>query len=96
MKVAWTQSAIAELTSIYEFISVDSPRYAIAVIDRLTDRTKQIAEFPLSGQAVPEYEREDIEYSYRIIYLTQLDVVYILAVIHGARQLPSSPEELSY
>ncbi len=41
---------------------------------------------------VPEYDRDDVrevlEYPYRIIYRTSDDRVDILAVIHGARQLP--------
>ena len=58
--VSWAQTAISDLASIYEYIEKDSPSYAITVADRLTDRTKQLAEFPSSGQMVPEYHREDV------------------------------------
>ena len=72
MRVDWTRNAIPDLTSIYEQIESDSQNYAVAVVDRITRRTEQIALFPLSGQKVPEYQREDIreiiEYSYRILY----------------------------
>lgn len=44
---------------------------------------------------VPEYNspeiRELIEGNYRIIYRTQPGRVDIIAVIHAARQLPSTP-----
>ena len=44
---------------------------------------------------VPEYQREDIreaiEYSYRMFYLIDEPVTWILAVVHGAKPLPESP-----
>ena len=66
------------------------------MIDRLTKRTIQIGLFPFSGESVPEYRnqqiREAIEYSYRLInLLDDDDVVYVLAVIHGAKSLPEKP-----
>ncbi|MFM7926740.1 MAG: type II toxin-antitoxin system RelE/ParE family toxin, partial [Pirellula sp.] len=76
-------------------IAKDSQRYALSVIDRITKRTVQIGLFPFSGESVPEYSnqkiREVIEYSYRLIYLIDADVVYVLAVVHGARPLPVIP-----
>ena len=95
-RVEWTRSAMADLVSIYEYIAKDSQRYALSVIDRLTKRTIQIGLFPFSGEPVPEYRnqqiREVIEYSYRLIYLLDDDdVVYVLAVIHGAKSLPEKP-----
>jgi toxin ParE1/3/4 len=60
MRVAWTRSAIADLAGIYEYIAKDFPRYALTVIDRLTKRTVQIAQFPYSGELVPEYTDKQI------------------------------------
>ena len=95
MRVAWTLNAISDLAAIYQHIEADSPRYALAVVDRLTRRTKQLADFPFSGQMVPEYQREDIreiiEYSYRVLNHVVPSAVYIIALIHGAHQLPDSP-----
>ena len=94
-RVEWTRSALSDLVSIYEYIAKDSQRYALSVIDRITKRTVQIGLFPFSGEFVPEYSnkeiREVIEYSYRLIYLIDADVVYVLAVVHGARPLPAIP-----
>ncbi len=95
MPVEWTRSAIADLANIYEYIAKDSERYALSVVDRLTSRTVQIGQFPFSGEFVPEYRneqiREVIEYSYRIIYYVESEVIYVLAVVHGARLLPETP-----
>jgi len=35
-----------------------------------------------------------IEYSYRLIYLIEAEVIYIVAVIHGAHLLPDNPAVL--
>ncbi len=92
MRVRWTRTAIGHLTSIYNYIGQDSPRYAKVMIDRITARSEQIALFPQSGQVVLEYQnpniREVIEGAYRIIHEADISEVRILAVIHGARQLP--------
>ena len=89
MKVHWTDTACGHLDAIHAYISQDSPEYAKRVVDKLTRRSQQIADFPLSGRTVPEYEldqiREIIEYQYRIIYHIKSDQIDVLAVLHGAQ-----------
>jgi len=94
VKVLWTDSALSQLQSIHDYIAETSPDYALRIIDRLTRRSIQIAEFPFSGRMVPEYElnelREVLEWPYRIIYLIQIaqSRIDVLAVVHGARKQP--------
>jgi toxin ParE1/3/4 len=96
MKVYWTDTAEGHLDAIYDYIAQDSPEYAKRVVDRLTRRSQQIAEFPLSGRRVPEYDidqiREIIEGSYRIIYYIKPDQIDVLAVIHGSMNILRSSE----
>jgi len=91
MKVHWTDTAVGHLDAIHAYISQDSPDYALRIADKLTQRSKQIADFPLSGRTVPEYEldqiREVIEYPYRIIYYIKPDQIDIIAVLHGAQNV---------
>jgi toxin ParE1/3/4 len=91
MTVHWTQTAQDHLDAIHEYIAQDSPEYALRMVDRLTRRSQQIADHPLSGRPVPEYEldqiREVIEWPYRIIYHIKPDQVDVIAVIHGARNV---------
>jgi len=95
VKVLWTENALKHLLDIYEYISQNSPTYATRMVDRLTRRSEQIANFPMSGREVPEYEAEDIreviEKPYRIIYRVKSDQIDILAVVHAARQLILDP-----
>jgi toxin ParE1/3/4 len=87
MKVFWTDTAQSHLDAIYSSIALDSSVYAKQMVDRITSRSQQIAEFPLSGRKVPEYELEQIrevfEGLYRIIYYLKPDQIDVLAVIHG-------------
>jgi toxin ParE1/3/4 len=92
MNVYWTDTARAHLDTIYSYIARDSTLYAKRTIDRLTKRSIQISEFPLSGRKVPEMSinriREIIEGPYRIIYYIKSDRIDVLAVIHGAENFP--------
>jgi len=95
VKVFWTEAALSQLQAIHDYIAQTSPDYALRMVDRLTRRSIQIADFPFSGRMVPEYEvnevREIIESPYRIIYLVDSaqSRVDVLAVVHGSRnQIP--------
>lgn len=95
MKVHWTETAIDHLAQIHAYISKDSPVYASRVVDRLTQRSKQIGRFPNSGRVVRESDhpqvREVIEGAYRIVYRIKEKQVDVIAVIHGAQQSPWMP-----
>ncbi len=97
MKVHWTDNALSHLLDIYEYISQNSLFYAQRMVDRLTKRSAQIADFPMSGRTVPEYYTKDIreliEKPYRIIYRIKPDQIDVLAVVHGARLLSLDIEQ---
>jgi len=94
MKVVWTDEAQAHLDSIYQYIARDAPLYAKRVVDKLTRRSQQLIRHPHSGRIVPEYEdqqlRELIVFPYRLVYRTKSDRLDVIAVFHGAQQLPDS------
>ncbi|MBE9261871.1 type II toxin-antitoxin system RelE/ParE family toxin [Microcystis sp. LEGE 00066] len=91
MKVFWTETAVNHLSAIYNYISQNSPQYAQRLVERLTRRSEQIANFPFSGCLVPEFEteqiREVIEGSYRIIYYIKPEQIDVIAVLHAARNI---------
>ena len=91
MNVQWTDTAQGHLDAIHHYIAQNSPEYAKLMVDRLTRRSQQIAEFPQSGRVVPEYQmeqiREVIESPYRIIYYIKPDQIDVLAVVHAARNV---------
>lgn len=94
MRVHWTENAVEHLVNIYEYIALNSPTYAKRMVDKITRRSEQIADFPLSGRKVPEYDAEDIreliEKPYRIIYRIKPHQIDVVAVIHGTRLLQNN------
>jgi len=97
MKVHWTEAAEAHLDAIYAYIARDSETYAPRTVDRITRKSQQIGEFPLSGRKVPEYEldqiREVFSGPYRIIYHISADQIDEMAVIHGAMNVLQGEQE---
>ena len=95
MNVVWTDEALRHLDGIFRHIAEDSPIYARRMVDRITQRSRQIGVFPHSGRMVPEYGdieiREVIEPPYRIVYRVASNRADVLAVFHGARLLPDDP-----
>ncbi len=85
MKAHWTATAEAHLDAIHAHIALDSLVYAKRMVDHLTRRSMQIADFPLSGRRVPEYEndqiRDVIERAYRIIYHLKPEQIDVIAAI---------------
>jgi plasmid stabilization system protein ParE len=93
-EVRWTLAAQSDLQDIEEFIARDSLVQAVNFVDQLIDSTDKLTTNPQIGRVVPEFERQELREvlfkSYRIIYLLREDMVYILRVVHGARDLRAS------
>ncbi|MDT0616955.1 type II toxin-antitoxin system RelE/ParE family toxin [Salinisphaera sp. P385] len=94
MRLEWTEPALDDLTRLSDHIGRDSTVYAYQFISRIFDAGAQLADFPRLGREVPEATdatgevRELLFRDYRIIYrLEPGEVVRILTVIHGARDL---------
>ena len=91
VKVFWTDLAIQDLRSIFDYISKDSQGYATEQVERLINRVDQLENFPESGRIVPEFNLDDtrelIEGSYRIVYEVTPSSVRILRIHHSARLL---------
>ena len=92
MQVRWTEPALEDMEGIQDYIAKDSSFYARQFIERLFEVAKKLEAFPELGRKVPEADdrkdvRELIFQGYRIIYLHQVDHVYIVTVLHGSRDL---------
>lgn len=91
-RVVWTDAAIADLTGIMDYIARDSPRYALQTGERIYAAAGKLDLGPRAGWMVPEFNldhfREILMRPYRIIYEIRGEGCYIVAVIHGSRDLP--------
>ena len=89
-EVVWSASSRRDLRSIFDYISVDSTRYAVEMMNRNFARTEILGMQSEKGRMVPELQnpaiRELIEGNYRIVYqIVDLELIRIIAVTHGAQ-----------
>ncbi len=92
--IFWTEQARLDLAAIRAFITQDSPHYAAVVVSQLIAATDQLAVFPESGRAVPEFDdplvRDIVRHPYRIVYrIEDSDQVHILTIHLGSQRFPS-------
>lgn len=90
-KLIWSPGAAADLEETCQYIARDSEHYARLFASRIIALVETIAERPLVGRVVPEYQqdslRERLFQNYRIVYRVGAEVVEIVAIVHGARLL---------
>ena len=91
MNLEWTEPALVDLESIWDFIKRDSEYYASQFIGKIIDAVESLKTFPEMGRNVPETESENIREllfnNYRIIYQVEAERILILTIIHAARNL---------
>ena len=89
--VRWTGPALDDLRTIRQSLSRGSAAKARTLADRIRTGTQRLTELPELGRLVPEFPgsnlREIIVPPYRIIYTLRTDLVVILRVWHGRRDL---------
>jgi addiction module RelE/StbE family toxin len=90
-KIIWSPEALADLRSIHDYIAHDSEAIASNFIERLLNDVDRLAEFLLIGARIREFKRSDYRHlivrPYRVIYRVADDAVFLIAVVHGARDL---------
>ncbi|MFN8159760.1 MAG: type II toxin-antitoxin system RelE/ParE family toxin [Solirubrobacterales bacterium] len=90
-RLAWTETAWRDLERVGDYIAEDSPGYAAAFVRRVRDRARSLDELAERGRVVPELDdpavRELVVGSYRLIYEIAEEAVYVLGLVHGARDL---------
>lgn len=94
MRACFTPSARAQLLSALNYIRRDNPQAAINFRERAEAVLRRLEEFPDSGRIVLEFPelpyREVVIPPYRFFYRVKGEIVWIVAVWHGA-QLPDEP-----
>jgi plasmid stabilization system protein ParE len=85
--IEWSPRARQNLESIIARISIDSPRGAKRIADRITKRVEDLKQFPEQGVARPgRIYRLDVAHTpYFVVYRVSEKGVTILSVLHGRR-----------
>lgn len=85
----WTEPAWCDLEQTADYIAQDSPNYAEAFVYRVRSAAESLRDLPRRGRIVPELgdeiTRELLIGNYRLMYEIRPDALYILRLIHGAR-----------
>lgn len=92
VQIKWLKSARQDLKEIYDYIALDSKRYAQLQVERIQQKTELLKTQTELGKLVDEIQnlnvRELVEGHYRIIYkIINTEEIHILMVHHGARNL---------
>jgi toxin ParE1/3/4 len=90
-QVIWTPKALGDLESLLNYIGEDAPAAARRFAQKLIARVEVLADHPLLGSYVAEDSsrtyREVRQGNYRILYRSDANSVYIVAIHHAARLL---------
>lgn len=93
-RVEWAETAALDLAEIAAFLALDSPQAAERALQRLESRAAALESTPARGRLVPELTRfqmrtwrELVIRPYRLVYRIDGDVVTVLAVLDGRRDL---------
>jgi plasmid stabilization system protein ParE len=91
MKVIWSEGALLDLEHIRDYIAQDNPAYANVFVERLLKTTRHLPQFPESGRQMPEAKnpniREVLYQAYRIVYRLSPELIEVIMVVHGSRDL---------
>ena len=92
--IRWASAAVEDLSEIARYIAEDSPSAATVFVERVDRAVQQLAKQPRSGRIVPELEhqsinryREVILAPWRLFYRYDREVVFVLAIIDGRRDV---------
>lgn len=90
MKILWTPEAEQDRLAIWDHLEARDPDAAVRIDRLFSDAVAGLADFPMLGHEgeVPGTRELTPHRSYRIIYAVEADSVWILVVIHTARQWP--------
>ena len=94
-QVVWTDPAVADLEAIADFIAIENPMAAKALVQRIIQHTRQLADHPESGSRPKELGarsryRQIVEPPCRIFYRFDGVQVYIVHAMRTERVLRRS------
>lgn len=90
MKVIWTPEALQNRVDIFDFIVADNPVVAARMDELFSSAAARLIDYPKLGKLGKiSGTRELIPHeSYRLVYEIERQTVWILALVHTARQWP--------
>ena len=92
--IEWTKVAVLDLEEAVAFVAADDPAAAGRLEERILSTIGLLTTHPERGRVVPELMRIGMRAyrnvtvaPYRVVYRVARDTVYVMAVLHGARDI---------
>ena len=90
MNIVWTPEAERDRAAIFDYLAVRDPAAAVRMDGLFSQAVAQLADFPMLGHVGEIAGTRELtpHRRYRIIYEVMDETVWILVLIHTARQWP--------
>ncbi|AJP73020.1 type II toxin-antitoxin system RelE/ParE family toxin [Sphingomonas hengshuiensis] len=90
MRIVWTPEAEQDRTAIWDYLEARDPQAALRIDRLFADAVAKLADFPMLGPAgdIPGTRELTPHRRYRLIYEIADDTIWILVLVHTARQWP--------
>ncbi|MEJ2117615.1 MAG: type II toxin-antitoxin system RelE/ParE family toxin [Alphaproteobacteria bacterium] len=90
MKVIWTPEARQDRADIWDYIAPENPQAAARMDELFSNAAARLGRYPKLGRSGKiAGTREFIPHeSYRLVYEIHDDTVWVLALVHTAKQWP--------
>lgn len=92
-KYTLSLKALNHLQSIWNFIAADNPVAADRIVDELFAAFERLAEWPGIGHTRSDLTQRDVRFwpvrSYLVVYREKPLPLQIVAILHGAQDIPS-------
>lgn len=94
MRVRWSRHARNDRAEIFDYLAERDPAAAVAMDEAFSTAASRLECYPLSGHcgAVAGTRETKPHRKYRLIFEQVGDTIWILALIHVARQWPPPGE----
>jgi toxin ParE1/3/4 len=91
LKIAWTETAIRHLESLWEHVAADNPAVAESQFEHILNAVEALAQYPelgRKGRIASTRELVVTDTPFLVAYRIHKREVQLLAVLHGARRWP--------
>jgi plasmid stabilization system protein ParE len=90
-EIVWSEPALSDLDAIADYIALEDPAAASALVKRIVDHVEQLADHPESGSSPRELGRsryrQIVEPPCRVFYRYDGHKVFVLHVMRSERLL---------
>jgi toxin ParE1/3/4 len=90
VRVVWTPEALQDRADVWGYVEAENPQAAVRMDELFSKAAAMLANYPELGRpGKTQGTRELIPHrNYRLVYEISDDAVWVLALVHMARQWP--------